>query len=137
MCKFKTPLSCGIYRTLYCNNEYQDQISLQIINNCGCNLRSIVASYGNKIDLNNSCNIKELKMSGYEMLLLGMRIDINSASESDLISVEGIGESLAKKIIEYRAEVGRIERIEELTNIKGIGKKSLAKFSKYLCVDCI
>ncbi len=76
-------------------------------------------------------------MSGYEMLLLGMRIDINNASKSDLISIDGIGESIAERIIEYRSEVGRIEHIEQLKEIKGIGKKMVQRFERYLCVNCL
>lgn len=49
-------------------------------------------------------------------------ININTASQSMLESLEGIGSSTAKKIIKYRDEIGGFSSIEELMNVTGIGE---------------
>ena len=48
------------------------------------------------------------------------KIDLNSADKELLISVSGIGEKLAGRIIEYRQRNGCFQELEELKNIKGI-----------------
>lgn len=54
-------------------------------------------------------------------------IDINTASETLLTELPGIGPAKAKAIVEYRNRIGRFHRIEELMNVKGIGKKTFDK----------
>lgn len=95
-----------------------------------------MAGYGEKIIFDEDCKGYSYPMDGYERLLLGMRVDINRATEQDLVSIEGIGESIAKRIIEYRSLHGRFERIEDLKRIKGIGKNNLSKISRFVCIDC-
>ncbi len=55
------------------------------------------------------------------------KININKASSKDLQSLNGIGESLASSIIEYREKNGKFKNVDELLNVPGIGE---AKFSK-------
>lgn len=55
------------------------------------------------------------------------KININKATEEELDTLPGIGESTAKKIIEYREEKGTFKNIEELKEVSGIGD---AKFDK-------
>lgn len=54
-------------------------------------------------------------------------IDINTADEQQLKALPGIGRSKAKAIIEYRETYGHFNSIEEITLVKGIGNKMLAK----------
>ena len=51
------------------------------------------------------------------------KININKATLSELQSISGIGESTAKKILDYRSANGMFKSIEELKNINGIGEK--------------
>ena len=67
-------------------------------------------------------------------IALGMPLDINLATESDLLLITGIGEVTAKKILDMRSKIGRYKNIEQLIEIKGIKEKKLAKFRKYLYV---
>ena len=48
-------------------------------------------------------------------------IDINTASQSELETLPGIGPTTAQKIIEYREQNGAFVSIEELINVSGIG----------------
>ena len=55
-------------------------------------------------------------------------VDLNTASAQEIAkSLNGIGLSKAKKIIEYRNQFGPIDTPEELLAIKGIGEKTLEK----------
>ena len=49
------------------------------------------------------------------------KININTASESELETLEGIGASLAEKIVEYREKNGKFKNIEDIKNVTGIG----------------
>ncbi|KRG10312.1 helix-hairpin-helix domain-containing protein [Staphylococcus sp. NAM3COL9] len=62
------------------------------------------------------------------------KININSATETELLTVPGIGPTKAKSIIEYREQNGAFESIEQLTEVKGIGAKTLEKFEAYFTI---
>lgn len=62
------------------------------------------------------------------------QVDVNRASESELQVVPGIGPAMAKRIVEWRTEHGRFERLDDLLNIRGIGVKTLDKLRPYLTV---
>ena len=55
------------------------------------------------------------------------KININTANQAQLEELEGIGETTALRIIEYRKQNGKFKTIEDLKNVKGIGE---AKFNK-------
>ena len=55
------------------------------------------------------------------------RISLNQATTGDLETLPGIGPSKAAAIIKYREEVGAFQSIDELTNVSGIGEKTLEK----------
>lgn len=55
-------------------------------------------------------------------------ISINKASESELKSIPGIGPSLARRIIAYRAQHGEFVTINELIKVKGVGAKTVKRF---------
>lgn len=62
-------------------------------------------------------------------------IDVNKADKQQLEQINGIGESTAQKIIDYRNSVGTITNLEQLLNINGIGEKTLENLSEYLYVS--
>lgn len=54
-------------------------------------------------------------------------VNINTASHSELMKLNGVGESIASKIIDYRETRGGFSSIEEIMNVSGIGKKVFEK----------
>ena len=56
-------------------------------------------------------------------------VDINSADLAQLMTLNGIGEELAKRIIDYREEHGGFTDIEELMQVEGIGEVKFAALS--------
>lgn len=54
-------------------------------------------------------------------------VDINSADEAALSSLNGLGPAKAAAIVQYRKEHGKFKTVDELTNVKGIGPKIVEK----------
>ena len=61
--------------------------------------------------------------------------DLNSAAESEIATLPGIGPSKARAIVEYRAEHGAIRTLEELDDIPGIGPATIANLRGLVSVD--
>lgn len=62
------------------------------------------------------------------------KININSADETKLQELTGIGPSKAKAIIQYREEKGTFASIEDLKNVAGIGDKTFEKIKDQLSI---
>ncbi len=62
------------------------------------------------------------------------KININSASQEDLQKINGVGPSLAQKIIQYRNSNGKFKNIEDLLNVSGIGEKKFEGIKEFICV---
>lgn len=62
------------------------------------------------------------------------KININTATKEELMTLTGIGESKALNIIEYRETNGRFQTIEELKNISGIGTATFEKLKEQITV---
>jgi len=58
--------------------------------------------------------------------LLYAAVDINNASKTELMSLKGIGTKKADAIISYR-KIHCFKDAQSLTEVKGIGKKTVAK----------
>ena len=56
-----------------------------------------------------------------------LQVNLNTAEEAELLLLPGIGETLAKRILEYRARHGPFQRNEDIINIQGIGPKTTEK----------
>lgn len=62
-------------------------------------------------------------------------VDINTASQSQLEVIKGIGPAKAKAIVEYRDKHGAFKSLDDLANVKGFGKASVAKIKGELSLD--
>ncbi len=61
-------------------------------------------------------------------------VNINTATSEQLQTLSGIGEAKAQKIIEYREQNGPFESVDSLTNVSGIGEKTLESLRPYICI---
>ncbi len=62
-------------------------------------------------------------------------ININNASKDELISLPGIGEALAERIILFREDIGLFTTIQELKNVRGIGDKKFEHLRPYITLE--
>lgn len=62
-------------------------------------------------------------------------VNINQAGLEELMSLPGIGEVLAGRILEYRETYGSFHSVQELTKVEGIGEKKLMKLLDYITVE--
>jgi len=65
------------------------------------------------------------------------KVNINTATQEQLMSLKGIGESYAQRIIEYREKNGPFQAPEDLLKVKGIGDKTLEAIKDNIVVKDI
>ena len=63
------------------------------------------------------------------------KININTAPESELIKLSGIGAAKAGAIINYRTENGAFKKIEDIKRVSGIGEAIYENIKNDICVD--
>ena len=61
-------------------------------------------------------------------------VNINTANVEELQQLKGIGAKKAAEIVDYREAHGEFKNVDELTNVKGIGKATLEKLRQELVV---
>ena len=70
-----------------------------------------------------------------EEVVLPEKIDINTADAEQLMTLPGIGEVMAKRIIRYREENGPFVSVEDLLNISGIGENTLESLRGHITLS--
>ena len=61
-------------------------------------------------------------------------ININTATQTELESLSGIGPEYAKRIIQYRLKNGPFEKIEDIQDVKGIGPVTFEKIRSKITI---
>ncbi|MBI5017047.1 MAG: helix-hairpin-helix domain-containing protein [Deltaproteobacteria bacterium] len=62
------------------------------------------------------------------------KVDLNAASADELAKVPGISPEMAGSIVEYRDANGPLSRVDQLLNVRGIGKADLDRFGDRVTV---
>jgi competence protein ComEA len=60
------------------------------------------------------------------------RVDLNRADVAGLMQLPGIGESLARRIDEYRQTYGAFREVDDLRNVSGIGPATLERLRPFV-----
>tara|TARA_R110001583_G_C5671425_1_gene411178 strand:- start:3938 stop:4210 length:273 start_codon:yes stop_codon:yes gene_type:complete len=63
------------------------------------------------------------------------KININTATQSELQTLNGVGEATAAAIIQYREDNGMFKSVEDLMNVKGIGSKKVETLTDSVSVS--
>ena len=69
-----------------------------------------------------SMHVESLHDVSYEEVKLAGMTDINRAGAEELAWLPGIGEELARRIVEYRENHGPFARAEDIMNVPGVGE---------------
>jgi len=62
----------------------------------------------------------------------GQTLDVNTATESELTQLPGVGPGLARRIIEYRTANGPFQTVDDLQNVSGIGPSKFDRMAAYV-----
>ena len=60
------------------------------------------------------------------------KVNINTATKEELATINGISETIAEKMIEYRQLNGEFKTLEEIMLVSGIGTKTYEKIRSYI-----
>ena len=78
----------------------------------------------------------EISLYGFRKLgEIEGRLDINEATEEELAELPGVGDALAKRILERREEVGPFKTIDDLLNIRGISEGGMNEIRPHFSLE--
>lgn len=63
------------------------------------------------------------------------KLNINTATEKELQSLDGIGQRLSERIVLWREENGNFDIIEDIMKVNGIGKNLFNSIKDEICVN--
>ncbi|MDD4705699.1 MAG: helix-hairpin-helix domain-containing protein [Bacilli bacterium] len=81
-----------------------------------------------------TCDCETITVNNCIEESINNKININTASITELQTLSGIGETKANDIIKYREQYGKFNNIEELKNISGIGDAIFEKIKEYITI---
>lgn len=74
------------------------------------------------------------RMGPHKLMIVSIPIDLKTATQEELSAVPGLGSKVVLDIIKYRHENGGFSAIEELKDVKGIGKVRYESIKRMLTV---
>ena len=77
------------------------------------------ASWLDAIDLETACR-QYIEKAGPNF----QKIDINTATEEDLIALPGIGIKTARAIVAFKESIGGYKKLDQLLLVRGVGDKT-------------
>ncbi len=63
------------------------------------------------------------------------KLNLNSATKEELMTLDGIGEKTAERILIKREQLGTFRVIEQLQEINGIGEVTFNRIKDYITVE--
>ncbi|KAK2155476.1 hypothetical protein LSH36_239g03017 [Paralvinella palmiformis] len=109
--------------------RYSCCIRPQNPNRCKENHSSTPRIKGHKHNLSAAFNMADM---GNDISMELM--DINKATEEELMTLPGINRQTARNIVEYRKQIGTYKRVEDLALVSGVGATKLTHIRMEICV---
>lgn len=100
----------------FCENAYIDE-----------NLKTSTALDGDEVYI--------MTTEEYQILLSSPPVDINTATETELQKLPGIGQSFARRIIDYRETNGNFKSPQEIMLVPGIAQKKYNNLKLFITVS--
>ncbi|XP_028345694.2 endonuclease/exonuclease/phosphatase family domain-containing protein 1 isoform X5 [Physeter macrocephalus] len=63
------------------------------------------------------------------------RLNINTATEEELMTLPGVTRAVARSIVEYREYIGGFKKVEDLALVSGVGATKLEQVKFEICVS--
>lgn len=117
---------------IYTDKELKE-LETKEVSECNCPTIDISKCEGSSIITSNDQNSSSSKNGNFESSITA-KININTATISELMTLSGIGESKAQAILTYRSENGSFKNIEEIKNVPGIGESIYQKIKDNITI---
>lgn len=89
---------------------------------------------GEKIIVGNNQINAETNNTNSSGISANGKVNINTASISELTTLPNIGPAKAQNIIDYRESNGKFKKVDDILNVNGIGSKTYETLSDLICV---
>lgn len=90
---------------------------------------------GDRIWVDSSGVLHRSRMDGYKLYTLGLKMPLNEVSEEELARIPGIGNKLARRIVNERNVSGRFKNFQDVLKVKGVGRAKLKVLMEYTYLD--
>jgi len=74
-------------------------------------------------------------LTTFSVAVAAEKININKASIEELATLKKIGPKIAERIVQYREEHGDFKKIDDITNVKGVGEKTFEMIKEMISVE--